>query len=471
MVKIKINSRLIYGIVVLVAIAVATNLLIFAFNSSISGQSALIMIGATIMLEASLALYLSYADKDNFMSPRKMGALGAMSILSLAFILICDNLLGVVGIAPLALCALSVALLVSTHGGFASNLYVVMIYFVQYFVCDSSRNMVDIDSFYVLFAGVLVTIYSVFVMGKQYMRLVYIKFGLGLGIISAVSRVVAINIFSTDVAWGAVGIEATWAFGSGVVSVMLMLVLLPVVERVFNVVSPFRFAEIATCSNPLMQEMYEVAPGTYNHSLTVANYVEACAEAIGESTFLARSVAYYHDIGKMNNAKYFAENIPAGQANPHETLTPEASIDIITSHVTYGLALAKQRKLPVEVQRAIIEHHGTMPIKFFYHKAARYTDGVLPYDDYSYDGPKPSSKISAILMICDACEAALRAESDKTQAESIVDNIVAERMAFDQFSQCDITMREIDIIKSTIITTHGGIKHDRVKYPDIVLGE
>ncbi len=471
MAKGKINSVLIFNILVLICITVATSLLVILFGDNVTGDSALIMVCAIVMLEASLALYLYYTDKDNFTSPRKMGALGSVAVLSLACILLCDNVFGVMGIAPLALCALSVALLVSNHSGFASNLFVILVYFVQYFVFDDSRMSVDIDSFYLLFAGVLVTIYSVFVMGKQYMRIVYVRFGLALGAICAVSRVVAVSIFATDVVWSILGIEALWALGGGMVSVMLMFVVLPIVERMFNVVSQFRFAEIATSSNPIMKQMYETAPGTYNHSLTVANYVEACAQAIGVSTFLARSVAYYHDIGKMHNAKYFAENIPTGESNPHDSLTPEASVDVITSHIRYGLALAKEHKLPIEVQRAIVEHHGTMPIKYFYHKASKYTDGVLAYDNYSYDGPKPSSKVSAILMICDACEAALRAESDRANAESIVDGIVAERMDFDQFSNCDITMREIDIIKSTIITTYRGIKHDRVKYPDVVLGE
>ena len=122
-------------------------------------------------------------------------------------------------------------------------------------------------------------------------------------------------------------------------------------------------------------------------------------------------------------------------------MTPEASVRMIKSHVTNGIALANEYKLPEEVKRAIAEHHGTMPIKYFYLKAKKYTDGDLPYDDYCYDGP----------------------------AEKVVVDIVAERLAFNQFSDCDITMKEIDIIKSTIITTFCGIRHQRVSYPDIKL--
>ncbi len=190
--------------------------------------------------------------------------------------------------------------------------------------------------------------------------------------------------------------------------------------------------------------------------------------AIGQSTVMARAAAYYHDIGKMRNPSYFSEN-QLGGVNPHDSMTPEASVNMIKLHTANGLAIAKEYDLPKEVQAAIMEHHGTMPLKYFYLKAQKYTDGELPYDGYCYDGPKPTSKISAILMICDASEAALRSSGDKSKAETIVDSIVNERIAFEQFSECDITMKEIDIIKSTIITTFLGIRHKRVKYPDIKL--
>lgn len=181
---------------------------------------------------------------------------------------------------------------------------------------------------------------------------------------------------------------------------------------------------------------------------------------------MARAAAYYHDIGKMRNPSYFSEN-QLGGINPHDAMTPEASVNMIKLHTVNGLAIAKEYDLPKEVQAAIMEHHGTMPLKFFYYKAKKYTDGDLPYDGYCYDGPKPTSKISAILMICDASEAALRASGDKSKAEKIVDDIVNERLTFEQFSNCDITMKEIDIIKSTIITTFLGIRHKRIKYPEI----
>ena len=294
----------------------------------------------------------------------------------------------------------------------------------------------------------------------------YISVGIFLGLIAALCTAISCIMFDDNWSWANHGIKAALAFASGIIGVMLMFMLVPVFERLFKVSSVFRFSEIASSDNELMQKLFEKAPGTYNHSLTVATYVEECAMAIGQSAVMARAAAYYHDIGKMRNPSYFSEN-QLGGINPHDAMTPEASVNMIKLHTVNGLAIAKEYDLPKEVQAAIMEHHGTMPLKFFYYKAKKYTDGDLPYDGYCYDGPKPTSKISAILMICDASEAALRASGDKSKAEKIVDDIVNERLTFEQFSNCDITMKEIDIIKSTIITTFLGIRHKRIKYPEI----
>lgn len=457
------------NIVILVITFLLLSAIVLAmYNVSLTLAKSLVTVGAIFVLLGSMAIYIYFTDNATMFNIRNMLSLCTMVLVSFALIMVLDNVASIVKIAPLALCALTVALVVSNHSGFISNFCVIMIYFVQSVVFGKDWELLQ-NSCYVLFAGLIVTIFAVFVMGKQYRRIVYITIGLILGVIASLCAVLTRFMFGTTIELSMFLIEVALAFCSGMFTVMLMFILLPIVERLYNVVSPFRFAEIATSNNALMQQLFETAPGTYNHSLIVANYCEACAGAIGVSPFLARTVAYYHDIGKMKSPKYFTENLATGENNPHDSLTPEASVAIIKGHAQYGLQLAKENKLPIEVQRAIVEHHGTMPIKFFYLKAKKYTDGDLPYDNYIYDGPRPTSKISAILMICDASEAALRSVGDATNAEELVDKIVAERMQFDQFSQCDITMREIDIIKSTIITTFLGIKHQRIKYPDVKL--
>ncbi|MCM1043461.1 MAG: HDIG domain-containing protein [Corallococcus sp.] len=467
--RLKVPKNLYSNIAIFAVIYVLFAAMILLTNIDVlTWQSSLIMLACLLIFIGSVGFYVYYADKDVAYNTRKVATLCATMLLCYVLIWVCDVPLGIVEVAPLALCSLILSQLVSNKSSFFTNFVVVMLYFLQNLCFSSESAAFGNENCFILFAGITTAVFMSYVLGTFNRRFVYIIVGIALGLITALCRLIVFLLLGSTLDWLWFYPHLLWSFAGGIVSITLMFLLLPLLERIFNVVSPFRFSEIATTNTELMRKLYEKAPGTFSHSLAVANYVEACAAAVGENPFLARAVAYYHDIGKLKNPKYFTENQTDG-VNPHDQITPEASVSMIKSHTVNGLALARQYKLPVEIQRAIVEHHGTMPIKYFYVKAQKYTDGVLPYADYSYDGPKPTSKISAILMICDACEAALRASGNKNKAESIVDGIVAERMTFNQFSECDITMKEIDIIKSTIITTFVGIKHTRVKYPDVKL--
>lgn len=430
----------------------------------------IVQLVATAFLMFALGGYTYFADKSILEHSRKTFATIITMIISYCIIWLSTLWKYGYNIVPFALCSLVLSLIVSNRTGFFANFVVIMLYFMQMINWQSNATLASANLFYLLFGGLIEAVLTAFVLGGQYSRIKYIAIGFFMGIVSAICFVVSYSIFVDRALWSwqELGTCIAWSFVSGIASVMLMFIIVPLFERIFNIVSVFRYAEIATSDTPLMRQLFQKAPGTYNHSLTVANYAEACAVAIGQSGIEARAAAYYHDIGKMKNPLYFSENQFNGN-NPHDAMTPEASVSMIKTHTTYGLALAKEHNLPKEVQSAIIEHHGTMPLKYFYLKAQKYTDGVLPYDGYCYEGPKPQNKISAILMICDACESALRASTDISSAEKIVDGIVSERFAFDQFSECDITMKEIDIIKTTILTTYLGIKHKRVKYPDVKL--
>ncbi len=426
---------------------------------------------ATALLLFSLGAYIFFADKEVLEQSRKTFATLSTMVISYCIIMLATlwDLYGY-NIVPFALCSLVLSLIVSGRSGFFANFVVIMLYFMQAINWKSNVTIATEASFYLLFSGVIEAVFTAFVLGGHYRRIRYIEIGLSLGLMSALCAGVSYAMFvdKVDWSWQIIGIKLACSFGSGLLSVMAMFIIVPLLERIFNIVSVFRYSEIATSDTKLMRQLFQKAPGTYNHSLTVATYAEACAVAIGQSAIEARAAAYYHDIGKIKNPNYFSENQFSG-TNPHDSMTPEASVSMIKNHVAYGLSLAQEHNLPQEVQNAIIEHHGTMPLKYFYLKAQKYYDGTLPYDGYCYDGPKPHSKISAILMICDACESALRSSGDLHNAEKIVDNIVDERLSFDQFSECEITMKEIDIIKNTILTTYLGIKHKRVRYPDIKL--
>lgn len=423
---------------------------------------------ATLMiLLFALALYTYFSDVAVMESTRKSWAMFTTMIVAYALIQLSPLWDYVINLVPFALCSLILSLIVSGKCGFFANFIVIMLCFIQNINWQTNAVATE-DFFYLLFSGVIEAVFVSFVLGRHYRRSRYLVFGLILGAISVVCATISYLTFQDEWSWTVFGIKAACSFASGIIGVMFMFIFVPLFEKIFNVSSVFRFSEIATSDSDLMRKLFEKAPGTFNHSLTVATYVEACAAAIGQSAVMARAAAYYHDIGKMKNPSYFTENQFSG-VNPHDSMTPEASVNMIKYHTLNGLAIAKEYGLPKEVQAAIIEHHGTMPIKYFYLKAKKYTDGELPYDGYCYDGPKPTNKISAILMICDASEAALRANGNKSNVEKIVNSIVDERMEFEQFSDCDISMKELDIIKSTIISTFTGIRHNRISYPDVRL--
>ena len=431
-----------------------------------------IQLATLAILLCVLALYIYYSDVAVMESIRKTWAMFITMIVSYGLIQLSSAFSQswnyVINLVPFALCALILSLIVSSRCGFFANFIIIMLCFMQDINWRSNATLATENFFYLLFGGVIEAVFVSFVLGKHYRRSRYLAVGVAEGLISVICATISYAMFQDKWMWADYGVKIACSFLSGLVCVMLMFVLVPLFERMFNVSSVFRFSEIAASDSNLMRKLFEKAPGTYNHCLTVATYVEACAVAIGQSAVMARAAAYYHDIGKMKNPSYFVENQFNG-VNPHDSMTPEASVAMIKSHTLNGLAIAKEYGLPLEVQAAIVEHHGTMPIKYFYLKAQKYTDGVLPYDGYCYDGPKPSNKISAILMICDAAEAALRVNGDKSNVEKIVDGIVAERMEFEQFSDCDISLKELDIIKGTIINTFLGVRHNRISYPDVRL--
>jgi len=424
-----------------------------------------------VVLLASMGIYVYFADREVMESARETWAMFSTMILSYVVIQLSQLWDYAIYLVPFALCSLILSIIVSGKCGFFANFVIIMLSFMEPIIWKGAESIKSDANFYLLFSGVIEAVFVSFLLGKQYRRSRYVLAGVILGITSAVCATISILIFENLSQWNWLnyGIKMACAFGSGIISVMIMFLIVPIFEKSFNVSSIFRFSEIATSDNELMRKLFEKAPGTYNHSLTVATYVEACAVAIGQSAVIAKAAAYYHDIGKIKNPVYFVENQFDGY-NPHDNMTPEASVNMIKYHTLNGLAIAKEYGLPKEVQRAIVEHHGTMPIKYFFLKAQKYTDGFLPYDGYCYDGPKPTTKISAILMICDASEAALRASGDKETADKIITGIINERMSFGQFTDCDITMKEMDIIKDTIVATFLGIRHKRISYTDIKVG-
>ncbi len=261
-----------------------------------------------------------------------------------------------------------------------------------------------------------------------------------------------------------------FALGSGILSVSIMTIILPLYELSFGALTNFRLTELTDHKSKLIKELSLSAPGTFSHTIIVAMLAEACGNAIGENPLLVRACAYYHDIGKLKNPEMFTEN-QSGK-NPHDELSPELSTDIIRSHAKDGAELIRKRRLPEVFADAAEQHHGTLPIRYFYMKASKFTDGKLGIENFSYYGPKPQNKVNAIIMICDACEAKVRTVNNRTHenVDKAVKEIIEERMELDQFNECDITFKELDVIRNTITNTLSGVYHERVKYPKLKIG-
>lgn len=281
--------------------------------------------------------------------------------------------------------------------------------------------------------------------------------------------VVPLVIMSTFAANGNIGMNAVfnmlWFYGGNGMASVLFMFFITVFEGIFNIADDFRLSELCNLSNPLLKRLASEAPGTFNHSLVVGILAEACALAIGENANLARCAAYYHDIGKLKAPLYFTEN--QSTYNPHDELIPEVSVSMITSHTLFGEILARQNKLPQEIVDICRQHHGTAPVGYFYRKALMLKeDGGLELDKYTYAGPKPQTKVAAIIMIADTIEAAIRAymPDDKEEYEARINSLVDEKIKLKQFDECPITLGEIAIIKQTIMESLASMHHSRIEY-------
>ncbi len=244
--------------------------------------------------------------------------------------------------------------------------------------------------------------------------------------------------------------------------------LLPFFESMFDIVTNVKLLELSNPNNPLLKKLLMEAPGTYHHSVIVANLAEVATEAVGGNALLARIGAYYHDIGKTKKPYFFKEN-QLGKENPHDDITPELSKLLIISHVKDGLELAREYKLPKVIQDFIPTHHGKTLVKYFYLTAKNNAENPddIKEEDYMYPGPKPKTKEQCILMLADSVEAAVRSISNPTKEkiENMVDNIVKDKLSSGQLDDSQLTISDVKKIKKCFLKTLNGIYHERIEYP------
>nr|WP_106779999.1 HDIG domain-containing metalloprotein [Lysinibacillus timonensis] len=255
------------------------------------------------------------------------------------------------------------------------------------------------------------------------------------------------------------------ALVSGLLSGALTMGLLPFFESAFGLLSTMRLIELSNPNHPLLKKLLTETPGTYHHSIMVANLAEAACEAIDADGLLARVGCYYHDVGKTRRPAFFIENQMSG-INPHDSLAPERSAEIIIAHTTDGAELLRRHKMPKEIIDIALQHHGTSTLKFFLHKAKE-LGNEIDEELFSYPGPKPQTKEAAVISIADSVEAAVRSMKNPNaeKVRELVKSIIQGRVQENQFDECDISIKELKIIEEVFCETLNGIFHSRIEYP------
>ena len=273
-----------------------------------------------------------------------------------------------------------------------------------------------------------------------------------------------LSFFSVEESYG-VALNTIKIFISGLFSGMLAIALLPYFERTFNILTVFKLMELADLSHPLLRKLSIEAPGTFQHSMMVATLSENAVIEIGGDPTFTRVACYYHDIGKTKRPQYYVENQTDGK-NLHNDISPFMSKMIILAHTREGAEMGKKYKIPKEIRDIMFEHQGTTLLAYFYNKAKE-IDPNIPEEEFRYSGPKPQTKESAVILLADSIEAAVRSldVKDPVKIEQMVRKIVDSKIRDNQLSDANITFREVEIIVNSFLKTFGAIYHERIKYP------
>ncbi len=435
-----------------------------------NGANYLYALFSVFLIIGIMYFYFYFENKEMLASGKSITLL--FSVLDLYFII--SLLLGTkvdLYARPVALVALMIFVLVGRREAIFMNIVAALLMFViDTFTGNTSTHPYEYySSLLISFSAGMI---AIFFCNRAKTRFAVV--GIGIFIVIPIDLIIFLLEISTLIKSSAetgtfqrIVMRMGYGFFGGGMSAVIFLAVLPVFEGMFNCLTVFRLRELTSSDAKILKKLKAEAPGTYNHAVMVSQLAEACAAAIGEDVDYARAAALYHDVGKLHNPEHFTEN--QGDYNLHDELTPELSADIIRSHANDGYTLIKANHLPEFLADVALQHHGTMPIRYFYAKALKMTDGELNIEDFSYLGPKPQTKIAAIVMIADASEAAVRATGSRSPeaAEKAIRAVIEERMDLEQFAECDVTLADLTKIRLALVNTLTGVYHHRIKYPNI----
>ncbi len=420
------------------------------------GGVLLVLLGVMV-----LCLMLALLDPETLRTPKRIAIV--MLIISITVGACILGQLVNTYMAPALICVMMLTGLIGARTAIAGGLGVAVLVSALVAGGDSTSGSEIVN---LLFTSLISGIIAVSMLRNKPHR----QQALLCGIVTAIANIIIINTigFMTNTSVAVVFNNALWSAGSALIASVLCIALDPMLESVFHLATPSKLLELSNPNHPILRRLLIEASGTYHHSIIVANLAEAAAEAVGANPLMARVGAYFHDIGKLKRPLYFKEN-QIGE-NPHEHTNPYVSAAIVTAHTRDGLMMAQQYKLPREIQDVIIEHHGDTPVMFFYHKAVQQADGQ-PVDiaDFRYDGRRPQTKESAIIMLADTVEAAVRSMPDPTPqsiAEFIV-KLVRGKLDDNQLTDAPITFKDMNAICNAFATVLKGVFHERIEYPSI----
>jgi cyclic-di-AMP phosphodiesterase PgpH len=415
----------------------------------------------TFLLYVVISLYLAEKHKRNTLSLYVL-------ILSLSFLLMkttsvvsYDNDFGIAFIVPIAMGTMITTILISERLALVSA--------IIFAICGS-----------IIFnhhaTGALNFTHGIYILCSSLAGIVFIskrnprgnifKVGIFIGIVNVFLALSFEFIKNGQTMWIELGVTLTFSFLSGIIAAILTMGILPYLEAGFGILSSMKLIELSNPNHPLLRKLLLEAPGTYHHSIMVANLSESACEAIGANGLLARVGAFYHDIGKSKWPHYFIEN-QMNMKNPHDELSPLVSKNIITAHPYDGGEMLRKHKMPEEIIKIAEQHHGTTCLKYFYLKAKEANENVLEAD-FRYPGLKPQDKETAIIMICDSIEAAVRSLKGPSSEdiETLIRKIIRDKLEDGQFDECNITLKELNIIAKTTCEQVKGIFHSRITYPE-----
>lgn len=357
--------------------------------------------------------------------------------------------------APVATGALLTAILIDTRLGVFVSIASAMLFGV---IVDN-----DLRAVAVALIGGLTGVYSVSKLSHGYSLT---RTGLWIAAMNFIT--VGSTGFLEQVGAAQIMVQGVYGAISGVVAAVITIGLLPYLEHTFNITTPVKLMELANPSHPLLQRLLLDAPGTYHHSILVGNLAETAADVIGADPVTVRVGAYYHDIGKIKRPYFFIEN-QADSDNPHDKIAPSLSTLIVTSHIKDGVDLCRDYKLPQVIIDLVQQHHGTMLVSYFYRRATEneHSECIIEAD-FRYEGPRPQTKEAALVMLADACEAAVRSLSrpNVNRIEATVRKIIRERLNDGQLDDCNLTLKDLNTIGDVFIRVLSSMFHSRIEYPD-----